>query len=118
MINRESTRKLLKAGAIALGLTLVVGYTIFATRDYIRGPLIIISEPVNGSTSLVPDVLIKGQALRIKDLTFNGRPLLIDKEGNFSETILLLPGYNAALFVAHDKFGRSAEYRLELVYEK
>ncbi len=49
---------------------------------------------------------------------FNGRPLLIDKEGNFKETLLLLPGYNNALFVAQDKFGRFKEQNLELVYIK
>lgn len=118
MINREGTQKLLKGIVLTLGAALVVGYTLFATRDYMRGPDIIISEPVNGSTFTTPDVMVRGQALRIKELTFNGRPLLIDKEGNFKETLLLIPGYNSALFAAEDKFGRSTEYRLELVYIK
>ena len=118
MIDRNGTQRILRGAVIALGIAIIIGYTIFAARDYLRGPDIVISEPLNGSTFTTPDVTVRGQALRIKELTFNGRPLLIDKEGNFKETILLLPGYNNVLFIAHDKFGRSSEYSLELVYIK
>ena len=118
MIDREKTQKILRGTVLTLGIALVLGYTLFATRDYLRGPAIIISEPVNGSTFTTPDVTVIGQALRIKELTFNGRSLLMDKEGNFKETLLLIPGYNHALFLAEDKFGRSTQTPLELIYIK
>ena len=37
---------------------------------------------------------ITGNAKNAINLTLNGREIFIDLEGNFSETIALLPGYN------------------------
>ncbi|MES3031550.1 MAG: hypothetical protein V4697_04040 [Patescibacteria group bacterium] len=118
MITREGTQKILKTTLALLAIALVVGYTLFASRDFIRGPDIVIKEPVNGSTLATSSVLVVGQALRIQKIELNNRPILIDKEGNFKETILLLPGYNSPLFTASDKFGRKTEYKLELIYMK
>lgn len=81
------------------------------------GPEIIIFEPRNGSTIATSTVLIRGQALRIQDISLNNRPILIDEQGNFSETLLLFPGYNVSLISAQDKFDRTIEYKLELVYQ-
>lgn len=117
MINREGTKKLVRSTIITLIVCIVIGYTYFATRDYILGPQIIISEPVNGSTISTSTIHLKGQALRIQDITLNNRPILIDEQGNFSETILLFPGYNVSLISAQDKFDRTIEYKLELVYQ-
>lgn len=117
MINREGTKKIVRTAVIVILACIVLGYTYFASRDYILGPKIIISEPINGTTISTSTVIIKGQALRIQDIILNNRPILIDEKGNFSETLLLFPGYNVAVISAHDKFNRTIEYKLELVYQ-
>ena len=48
----------------------------------------------------------------------NGKPVIVDKDGNFEEILLLSPGYNSTLFSAKDRFNRTTEYKLELVYKK
>ncbi len=117
MITRNTTSKLIKTIIFLIIIVVIFGYIYFAFRDYISGPSLIISEPENGSIVHDPVVNIRGQALRIKEINLNNRPLLIDEEGNFTENLLLFPGYNIAVLTAIDKFGRTIEYKLELVYE-
>lgn len=118
MINREGTKKIVRTSIISTIILMVLGYAYFGSMDYINGPEIIISEPVNGSTISTSTVIIKGRALHIQNITLNNRPIIIDEHGNFSETLLLFPGYNISLFSANDKFKRTIEYKLELVYQE
>lgn len=116
--NRDGTKKILQTSLFALVFIIVLVYAFFSFKDYITGPQIIIFEPLNGSSISTSTIQIKGQALHIQDITINNRPILIDNKGNFSETLLLFPGYNVSLISAKDKFKRTTEYKLELVYEK
>ena len=118
MINREGTKKLLRISIIVAVFLVLFGYTLFTSHSLISGPEIIVSEPMSGSSISTSSVVIKGRALHIQDISLDGRPLIIDKEGNFSETILLASGYNANLISAKDKFNRTTEYKLEFVYQK
>lgn len=118
MINRDGVKKILKLTFFILIIVIVIGYSFFSFRDYISGPKIIITYPENGSTMSTTTVEIKGQALHIRDITINNKPLIIDKLGNFVYTLLLFPGYNSASISAKDKFNRITEYKLELVYKK
>ena len=68
-------------------------------------------EKVDG-TSLA---LIKGVALKATHLTLNGREIFIDKEGNFSESVSILPGFYVITLNAKDRFGKTAEKKFELV---
>ena len=117
MINREGTKKILKITGVALVVLVVAGYALFASNNFISGPEIIISEPATGSVISTSTVVIKGTALRIQEITLNGRPIFVDEGGNFSETVLLAKGYNVSLLSAKDKFNRTTEYKLELVYK-
>ena len=115
--NRHKTKRILKIIILSCTIFIVVGYAIFASHDFILGPSLIISEPVNGNTFTSPIIVIKGVAKRIKEIELNGRSITIDEEGNFNENALLSPGYNIFTLTVKDKFERSKEYRLELIYK-
>ncbi len=117
MLTRQDTKKIVKIIVFVLISLIVIGYAFFASHDFILGPIITISEPINGSTFTSPGIVIKGVVKRIQDISLNDRSLIIDHEGNFSENVLLSPGYNVFTLIALDKFGRSKEYRLELIYK-
>ncbi len=117
-MNRYEFKKLIAAVIFVLITFFILGYVYFASRDYIKGPSIEITEPENGISTSTSTVKVLGKALRIKEITLNGKPLLIDKQGNFNETLLLAPGYNVSMINAIDKFNRTIEYKLELVYKK
>ncbi len=118
MINRESTKKLIRITIISVISVVIVGYAVFESYDFVLGPSITVLEPQNGISIATSSVVVIGKASRIKNLYINNRPVLIDTEGNFMENILLAPGYNITLLSAQDSFKRTIEYNLELVYLK
>lgn len=118
MINRDGIKKILKSILFILIIIVVIGYSFFSFRDYISGPKITVTYPENGSTIATSTVEVRGQALHIRDITINNKPIVIDKLGNFVYTLVLFPGYNSTLIFAKDKFNRITEYKLELVYKK
>jgi hypothetical protein len=117
MINRDSIKKILQFILFTTMIVIVFSYSFFSFKDYIDGPIITISEPENGSTIATSTVEIKGKVLHTQEVSLNNKILLIDTQGNFKETILLSPDYNVALISAKDKFKRTIEYKLELVYQ-
>ncbi|HLP86281.1 MAG TPA: hypothetical protein VK153_00160 [Candidatus Paceibacterota bacterium] len=65
-----------------------------------------------------PLATITGTAPKATYITLNGREIFIDKEGNFSESISVLPGFSIITLNAKDKFGKTAEKKFEVVAEK
>ncbi len=116
-MNRDETKRIIKISILVLVIGTVVLYSFFSFRDYLAGPEIVITYPENGSTISTSTVTIQGQAIHIRDIELNNRPILLDKQGNFTNTILLHPGYNVSIISAKDKFNRTTEYKLELVYQ-
>jgi len=62
--------------------------------------------------------MISGNASKAIYLALNGREIFIDKNGNFSESIVFLPGFSVVTLDARDKFGKTAKKKFEVVYEE
>ena len=62
--------------------------------------------------------IVRGVAAKAKVITLNGREIFIDKEGNFSELIVVLPGFSIITLKAEDKFGKTAEKKFEIVMKE
>lgn len=60
---------------------------------------------------------ITGKAPKATSITLNGREIFVDKEGNFSEDVSVLPGFSIITLLAHDKFGKEAQKEFEIVYD-
>ncbi len=118
MINRNGIKKIIRISIISIITLILISYAYFTSHNFINGPKIIVIEPISGSSITTSSMTLKGTALRIKDISLNGRPILIDEKGNFNEVLVLSPGYNVSLLSAHDKFGRTTEYKIELVYQR
>ena len=104
----------LKESIVTLGL---IVYVYLQSREYLRGPVLTIEEPLNGSMSTTSLVALLGRAHNISFLTLNGRQIFTDEQGRFKESLLLQDGYNIMTLEAKDRFGHSVEKRLELVYK-
>jgi hypothetical protein len=116
MGTRIDSKRVLNLSIVLVCFLLVIGYALFAFRDIARGPSITISEPTNGSTFSTSTVKILGTALRTQYIALNGRPILMDQQGNFSEIVVLSPGYNVNTFEVRDKFGKTEYKTLENVF--
>ncbi|MBI2476309.1 MAG: hypothetical protein HYV67_03635 [Candidatus Taylorbacteria bacterium] len=108
-----------------LGLALVglvaAGIGIYAygqSREYIRGPRIVVNQPEDGSVFSAAPIVVAGGTQNVAYITLDGAPIFVDSKGNFREKLLLLPGYNILTIEARDRFGRKVEKTLELVYNE
>lgn len=94
-------------------LFLIIGVFSYAKMSFlIKGVKIVATIQPQDSSSLV---VIKGIAAKATHLTLNGREIFIDKDGNFSEAVAMLPGFSIITLDAKDKFGKTAEKKFEVV---
>ena len=105
-LTRSKFSKLLRIGLFVLVAVIVVGYATFRSLPYVRGPVINIFQPVNGSTISSTTVEIVGRAERVNAISINGNPISIDESGNFKETLVVFKGMNFITIVAQDQFKR------------
>lgn len=94
---------------IAAGLILIVAiivYAVFGFWDYFSGPELIITFPHNGYSTTSPIVKIIGITKRAQFISLNDRPIYIDEQGNWQETLPLSPGYTIIKAFVRDRFGR------------
>lgn len=94
----------------------ILGYAYFQTYDLITGPIINITYPLDGATLSSSPLTVSGSAKNISLITFNDRPIVVDESGAFSEKLLLAPGYTILTIHAEDKFGRTTDSSLRLIY--
>lgn len=112
-INSRRLVKILLFGIIAL---VIGGYAYLKTKDYIAGPQVIITSPLNGSTASSSPIEVVGIAKNITSISLNDRQIFIDEKGNFKEKLLLYPGYNIMSVKAEDRYKRTVEKKLEVIF--
>ena len=109
--------KIIRYSTICIFVVIIVGYSIYQSRNIVKGPSIIITEPENGTSFNHSSIIIQGQATNNTEINIDNRPIFIDEKGIFKEKYLLSPGYNIIIIVAKDKFGRAVQKTLELIYQ-
>ena len=99
---------------------LIFVFAFFRSKDLIFGVQItnvsLNGSPIQSGTT-IPSAGIKltGNAKNAIKLILDGREISIDQQGNWSETIALLPGYNIINIKAQDKFGNIDEKNYQLM---
>jgi hypothetical protein len=117
MTERNKTKKYILWIIVTFLVLLIVGYTLYEVQKVVFGPKIIVLSPINGSLVSSSTTEISGTTKNIKDLSLNDRKIFTDEQGNFKEEVLLSYGYNIFVLKASDKFGRSTEQKIELVFK-
>lgn len=113
----KDAKKIFQISLVSLLFLIIVVFIIFNTRDLLFGVKIKninITDNFKTSESVQK---ITGTAKHAVKLILNGREILIDQQGNFDETIVLLRGYNIINIKAQDKFGHTDEKNYKLIYE-
>jgi len=96
-------------------LFVVIGTFAFMKMKFIFNGVQIEATMNRSDSSLVQ---INGNAKNATYLSLNGREIFINKKGEFSESVALLPGFSVMTIDAKDKFGNSAEKKFEVVYKE
>ena len=108
----KDVKKILKIASLSVFSLILIIYALFRSRDLIFG-VKIRNVTLKPSESVVR---LEGSAKNAINLTLLGREISIDQEGNFDETIALLPGYNIVSIGALDKFGNRDEKSYQLIH--
>jgi len=100
---------------VIIGFFLVViAYAYYEGRGLLYGPSIEIAGRAMEVSE--PTISIEGKAERIATLNMNGKQIPVTEEGAFSELYVLSPGYNRITLSASDRFGKTTERVIEVVY--
>ena len=116
-MNRNAA-SLLRISLISLLGLVIVGYSLFQAKKLISGPIIDVFSPQNGATYSQTLIEVVGRAQNAAYLNLDDRPIFTDKDGKFSEKLLLSPGYNIIKLDAHDKFKKYTEKKLQVILKE
>jgi|SRR3989344_1818294 len=93
----------------------VLGYAYYEGRALLYGPSIDISMRTTEVSE--PFIIVRGQARRATLLSLNGLEIPATEEGDFSEGYVLAPGYNRFVLDARDRYGKTTERVIEIMYK-
>ena len=99
---------------IVVFFVLAMLYAYYETRGLLYGPEIKVPSSVMEAHE--PVIVIRGSAERIAQLEMNGKAVPVTEDGAFNEPYVLSVGYNRIVLEARDKYGRTRERTIEILY--
>ena len=100
--------------ALVIFFIIIAGYAYFEARGILFGPSIYVSSSVEQVSD--PYIEIKGSTQHISALSMNGESVPVTEQGDFDVPYVLAPGFNRIVLDAKDKYGKSTERVVEIVY--
>ncbi|MES2416423.1 MAG: hypothetical protein V4504_01865 [Patescibacteria group bacterium] len=111
----QDAKKIIKISSLAFLFLFIILYAFFRSKDLIFGVHIKNVNIVDGVKLETNILTVTGNAKNAVLLSLNGREISIDQNGNWNETIVVLPGYNIVKINAKDKFGHTDEKNYKLM---
>jgi Glucodextranase, domain B len=105
MIEPYDMRKKVELLAIGLLAFIAILYGGFRAYPLIAGPKVIITTPNDGDNVASSTFIVAGSVKRVKEITLQGRPIPIDKNGNFNEVLVASYPYTILVVHATDFYG-------------
>ncbi len=116
MRGATKNKKIISLGLLA-ALFLTIGlYSYTKAANIINGADIQLQNISDGMTVADPLLSVAGNAKNSSSLTINDRPISVNQDYDFKESLLLLPGYNTITLSAIDRFGKKKEVTVHVVY--
>lgn len=107
--------RLLRLGTLILAITCGLGYGVWQGRFLIVGPEITIATPP-AQVQNDRTVILTGVAQNATKLYLNGRPIVTDQSGVFTEAVVLENGHTIVGLDANDRYGRVTRWEQSLVF--
>jgi hypothetical protein len=111
----NSMKKIIRTVTLATILisTLVAGFLgliVYNIKDMVFGAPLVIHTLDDGATVNDSFVPITGSSKHAQSITINGRPIGVNNKGEFSDGVVLSPGYNIVEVAETDTFGKTKQY--------
>ncbi len=118
MTRTINIKKFLGFGVLIGLFVFIVAYSIFQTRSLAKGVDLLVSGITDGEIFNGSILTLSGQATHAKHIKINGREILVDQNDNFSEELVLSPGYNIITVEAEDKFDKKTGETYRVFYKE
>lgn len=102
---------------LSVAIVGVLGFVFFNIRDLIFGTPLDIHTAKDGATLTDGFLPVSGNARHARNVLINGRSVMTDRAGNFTDGVLLSPGYNVLEVTLRDQFGKEKIKTYHLVLE-
>jgi hypothetical protein len=99
---------------LVLFFLIILGYAYFEAQGILFGPSIQISQSIEEVSD--PYIELTGTTTHISELDMNGQSIPVTEAGAFDIPYALSPGYNRIVLDAKDKYGKSTEKVIQIVY--
>lgn len=96
-------------------MLLTIVYGIFRAYPLVAGPSITVYSPADGDYVASTTFEVSGQVKRANVITVQGKPITIDTEGHFSETLVAQTPYTILVLVATDSYGETVSETLRVI---
>lgn len=117
MLETYDLRKKLETYFIIGLISVAVAYGIYRAYPLALGPSIEIISPIDGDIVPSGTFQVIGNAKRAKVITLQGRPITIDTDGGFIETLVASPPYTTVVMTATDNYGKTITKTLRVIPE-
>ena len=114
---KENLKRIIKVvGTLGFFIFIII-YSLFRMKTISTGVDLVVQNIENGGIYTEGVLEIKGNAKRAKVLEINGREISINQNGDFTDFLVLSPGYNIITVSAEDKFGKITKETFEVMRE-
>lgn len=118
MTSHYDLRKQLELYLVGFLVLIAFIYGGFRAYPLLIGPSVTVYSPHDGDIVASSTFQISGIALRVKELTLQGRPITIDTDGYFSEILIPQRPYTVIVITATDAYGAHSTKTLNVIPEK
>jgi hypothetical protein len=118
MTEPKDLRKKLELALVVLLILFSLLYGAFKIYPLIIGPSVTIYNPHDGDIVPANTFEVSGQALRVKEVTIQGRPIPIGTDGHFAELLLSQAPYTLVVVTATDFYGKTITKTFRVSPEK
>jgi hypothetical protein len=108
-------RKRLELALLGILIITAVAYGIFRAYPLVAGPTIVIYNPADGDYVASTTFEVSGQVKRANLITLQGKPITIDTEGHFTETLVAQTPYTILVLVAQDAYGETVSKTIKVI---
>ena len=96
----------------------IIVYIYIQSSTYLKGPQLKLLEPIDGTSTSSEIAIIRGVAKNISFITLDDNPIFANEDGEFSEKLILDPGYNIIRVKATDRFNRNIIDDIHITYKQ
>lgn len=108
----------IKKSFVGVSMLMIIGYIGWQTKHIFAPPPLTIETPREGQIMQNGTVALQGTSLPETKIQINGRELITDPRGHFTEMLDLVPGNNRITVVAIQKHGARTTSIRNIIFEE